>query len=152
MTILIQCVTSFIACIGFSFVFRVHNNFRFALIGSFGGSLGWLIFSLTTNHFNDLLCYLLAMIVVSLYSEIFARVLKAPATIFTIIGCFPLVPGKGIYETMLYCVQGNTDLFINSLINTLGISASLALAILIVSTCFKIYKELSSKKINFKRL
>ena len=52
------------------------------------------------------------MTIVSLFSEIAARIFKAPATIFLIIGCFPRVPGRGIYQTMLYCTQGNTALFI----------------------------------------
>ena len=85
------------------------------------------------------------MTVVALFSEIIARICKAPATVFLIIGCFPLVPGRGIYETMLYCIQGNSELFLDSFLNTIGISTSLALAILIVSTIFKVIKKLSQK-------
>ena len=91
--------------------------------------------------------YFLAMAFVALFSEISARIYKAPATIFLIIGCFPLVPGRGIYQTMLYCTQGNSELFLDSFLNTLAISASLALAILIISTIFKVIKKLSCRKI-----
>lgn len=85
------------------------------------------------------------MLCVSLLSEIMARVFKAPATIFIIIGCFPLVPGSGIYYTMLYAVQGMNDLFMESFLSTLGISISLALAILISSTAFQVYKRIKTK-------
>ena len=70
-----------------------------------------------------------------------------PATIFLIIGCFPLVPGRGIYQTMLYCTQGENVLFLDSFIHTIAISASLALAIMIVSTIFKVIKKLSYHKV-----
>ena len=126
---IIECFSAFIACLGFAFIFRIHQHPRFAIIGSIGGALGWLV-------------YLLA-----LFSEISARIYKAPATIFLIIGCFPLVPGRGIYQTMLYCTQGNSELFLDSFLNTLAISASLALAILIISTIFKVIKKLSCRKI-----
>ena len=114
----IQCLSAFVACIGFSLIFRIHHQLRFVLVSSF--------------------------------SEIAARIFKAPATIFLIIGCFPLVPGRGIYQTMLYCTQGNTALFIDSFIHTIAISASLALAIMIVSTIFKVIKKFSkySLKVN----
>ena len=75
-----------------------------------------------------------------------ARFYKAPATIFIIIGCFPLVPGSGIYYTMLYAVQGMNDLFMESFLSTLGTSLSLALAILISSTAFQIYKRIKTNQ------
>ena len=137
----IQCASAFFACIGFAFVFRIHHNLRFAIIGSLGGTFGWVVFLLFSFLNNDAIQSLLAMIFVALFAEIMARIYKAPATIFIIVGCFPLVPGKGIYESMLYCVQGNSTLFINSLIHTLAISGAIALAILIVSTIFKIIKK-----------
>ena len=129
----IQCLSAFVACIGFSLIFRIHHQLRFVLVSSFGGALGWLVFLLFNNFNNELVAYFIA-----------------PATIFLIIGCFPLVPGRGIYQTMLYCTQGNTALFIDSFIHTIAISASLALAIMIVSTIFKVIKKFSkySLKVN----
>lgn len=143
----IQCLSAFIACIGFSFIFRIHRQRRFAIISSIGGCLGWFIFLLCYDLNNELIAYFIAMTVVSLFSELAARIFKAPATIFLIIGCFPLVPGRGIYQTMLYCTQGETSLFLDSFIHTLAISASLALAIMIVSTMFKVIKKFSNHSI-----
>lgn len=140
----IQCISAFFACLGFAFVFRIHYHLRFAIIGSLGGMLGWIIFLLFSFTNNDVIQSLLAMIAVALFAEIMARIYKAPATIFLIVGCFPLVPGKGIYESMLYCVQGESSLFVGSLIHTLAISGAIAFAILIVSTIFKILKKYKS--------
>ena len=125
----IQCLSAFVACIGFSLIFRIHHQLRFVLVSSFGGALGWLVFLLFNNFNNELVAYFIAMTIVSLFSEIAARIFKAPATIF---------------------LQGNTALFIDSFIHTIAISASLALAIMIVSTIFKVIKKFSkySLKVN----
>ena len=136
---IIECFSAFIACLGFALIFRIHQHPRFAIIGSIGGALGWLVYLLASNFKSEISCYFLAMAFVALFSEISARIYKAPATIFLIIGCFP--------QTMLYCTQGNSELFLDSFLNTLAISASLALAILIISTIFKVIKKLSCRKI-----
>ncbi len=141
----IQCLSAFIGCFGFTFIFRIQKNIRFSLIGSFLGTLGWFVYLVFASLDNIFLQSFIAMLCVSLLSEIMARVFKAPATIFIIIGCFPLVPGSGIYYTMLYAVQGMNDLFMESFLSTLGISISLALAILISSTAFQVYKRIKTK-------
>lgn len=143
MSSLVECISAFIACIGFALIFRVHQNFHLAIIASFGGALGWFIYLLVTAGYGEVIACFIAMAVVAFFSEIAARINKAPATIFLIIGCFPLVPGRGIYETMLYCTQGKNELFLNSFIHTLAISGSIAVAILVVSTIFKVIKKIS---------
>lgn len=143
MDAIIQCLSAFFACIGFAFVFRVHHHFRFAIVGSLGGMLGWIVYLISYHYsHHDPFSNFIAMSCVAFYSEILARYLKAPSTIFIIIGCFPLVPGKGIYQTMLYLIQGNTALFVSSLLNTIAIAFSIALSILFVSTIFKVLKKM----------
>lgn len=142
MTILIHCLAAFFGCFGFSLIFRIFKNMHFALIGSFLGALGYLIYMSLGFTDNVYLQTFIGMFVVALLSEMFARIFKAPATIFIIIGCFPLVPGSGIYNTMLYAVQGYDILFISSLLQTLGISMSIALGILISSTILQVHKRI----------
>jgi len=142
---LLQCLSAFIGCFGFCFIFRIHKNIRFAFIGSLVGTLGWMIY-LWTQYLNNVFAQsFIAMLCVSLIAEMMARIYKAPATIFIIVGCFPLVPGSGIYYTMLYAVQGFDNLFMESLLSTLGIGISIALAILISSTILKTYKIIKTK-------
>lgn len=144
MNYLIQCFAAFMGCLGFSLVFRIHRNPRFIFTGSFGGMIGWLVYLLLEKHLGAIISSLVAMMIVGFFSEIMARVFKAPATIFVIVGCFPLVPGKGIYQTMLYLISNNRDMFIDSLLNTVGIALALATALLIVSTIFKVIKNIQN--------
>lgn len=94
----IQCLSAFLGCLGFAFVFRVHRRLPYALLASLGGMLGWIVYLLVIPYLSNIMSNLCAMIVVALFSEIMARICKAPATIFIVVGCFPIVPGKGIYK------------------------------------------------------
>lgn len=141
---MIHCLAAFFGCLGFSFIFRIFKNIHFALIGSVLGALGYFIYTNLDFTDNVYLQTFIGMLAVSLLSEMFARMLKAPATIFIIIGCFPLVPGSGIYNTMLYAVQGYDNLFVSSLLQTFGISMSIALGILISSTMLQVYKHIKN--------
>jgi len=134
----IQCLSAFLGCLGFAFVFRVHRHLPYALLASLGGMLGWIVYLLVIPYLSNIMSNLCAMIVVALFSEIMARICKAPATIFIVVGCFPIVPGKGIYQTMLYLISH--DLF-----QTVGTALALATAILIVSTFFKVIKTIKQK-------
>lgn len=141
----IQCLSAFIGCLGFTFIFRIHKNIKFAVVGSLVGTLGWVIYLLTHSLNNTFLQSFIAMLCVALIAEMMARHYKAPATIFIIVGCFPLVPGSGIYYTMLYAVQGENALFAENFLSTLGIGISIALAILISSTTLQVYKNIKNK-------
>lgn len=141
----IQCLSAFIGCFGFTFIFRIHKNLRFSFLGALAGTIGWVIYLALRFTNNIFLQTFVAMFCVSILSELLARIYKAPATIFIIVGCFPLVPGSGIYYTMFYAVQGMSNKFMQSFLSTLGISISIALAILISSTLFQIYKTLKTK-------
>ena len=141
----IAILAAFIGCLGSSFMFRISKNFEFSFIGSLVGAIGWSVYLSTSYLNNAFFQSFIAMLCVSVMSELLARIMKAPATIFIMIGFFPLVPGGGIYYTMLYAVQGHTDLFMESFINTIGISLSLAFAILLSSTLFHIYNRIKNK-------
>lgn len=145
MEIFISVLSAFIGCIGSSFMFRISKNIKFSIIGSIVGAIGWSIYLLTAYLDNTFFQSFISMLCISIMSEILARILKAPATIFIMIGFFPLVPGGGIYYSMLYAVQGQTELFMESFMNTIGISLSLAFAILLSSTLFHIYNRVKNK-------
>ena len=88
----IQCLSAFLGCLGFAFVFRVHRHLPYAFLASLGGMLGWIVYLLVIPYLSNIMSNLCAMIVVALFSEIMARICKAPATIFIVVGCFPHCP------------------------------------------------------------
>lgn len=146
MEYVIQCIAAFFGCFGFSFIFRIHKHIHHSIYGSIVGAIGWIIYLALGYTKNVYLQSFMAMLFVALASEFLARLCKAPATIFIMLGFFPLVPGSGIYYTMLYAVRGQPSLFIDSLLSTLGIAMSLSFAILISSTIIKVFRRIKRRK------
>ena len=73
---------------------------KFIFLAPLGGSICWIAYNLLNFTGNDILQNFVATMAVALYSEILARIYKAPVTMFLIVGILPLVPGAGIYYTM----------------------------------------------------
>lgn len=143
-SIILQCIGAFVGCLGFAFIFRIHHNMKIAVFAAFNGLMATVFYNLLSFSHNVYLQNFAGMFVGALLAEYFARRFKAPATIFITIGCFPLVPGRGIYMTMLYAVNGMHDLFVESFIETVGIAMAIALAILVASTIILIYKQIKT--------
>ena len=75
--------------------------------------------------------------VASLYSEIMARIRKYPATSYLVVSIFPLIPGSGVYYTIVHAMEGDMESFASKGIFTLAIAGAMALGILLVVTIFR---------------
>jgi uncharacterized membrane protein YjjP (DUF1212 family) len=86
----------------------------------------------------------------TLYSEIMARVLKTPATVFLIPGLIPMVPGGSLYYTMAFLVQGDYETAAGKGIDTLCVCLGISAGIVIMSVIGQIWRHsvegLSKKK------
>ena len=134
----LPCVYAFAACIGFSPMFNIHGAAGM-LICAGGGSLGWLCYLLTAPlvHSDIVQCFLAAL-VISAWSELMARLRKCPVTSYLLVALFPLVPGGGIYYTMEHAVRGETQLFLETLLHTLGLAGALAVGVLVVASVVRL--------------
>lgn len=132
MNYFLPCLYAFAACSAFSVVFNMRG--KALIFASLGGSLGWLVYLLCGAVQNDIIQFFAATVAISVYSEVMARIHKKPVTGYLLVALLPLVPGGGIYYTMEYCIIGNTDLFLETGLHTLGIAGSLAMGILLVSS------------------
>lgn len=132
-SILTQFIFAFVSTVGFSIYMNAPVN-QLAACG-ITGAVGWIFYYvLKINSFNSLMSNFIASLVVTIMSERFARKLKKPAILFVIPGILPLVPGLGLYNTMLYLVQGNYALAVSKGIDTLLTSGAIALAVLVVTS------------------
>ncbi|WP_414150262.1 threonine/serine exporter family protein [Acetobacterium carbinolicum] len=144
MDYLTPCLYAFGASLAFAIVFNIPRNKL--LLSAFGGMLGqlvYVIFQLVIT--NDVLPYLLATIAISLYAEVLARLTKSPTTIFLAVALIPLVPGGGIYYTMLYFINGEIDLGISTGVHTMLISGALAVGIIMVSSTVNLVRKVMLK-------
>lgn len=137
-----QLIFAFMSTIGFSILFNAPRK-NIVVIG-LTGSFGWLMYKVS-EYYNGLpiASTLIGAITVGIIGEIFARLLKKPATIFIIPGIVPLVPGSGMYYTMYAIIERRFLDAANFGSETLFIAASIATGISISSSFGKVISKIT---------
>ena len=128
----LPCLCSFAACMAFTLVFNIHGMGK--LICGVGGALGWLVYLVAGS---TIFAAFLASAVIGLFSEIMARLRRCPVTGYLLVALLPLVPGGGIYFAMSYCMEGDIQLFLDTLLHTFGMAAALAVGAMMTSSIFR---------------
>lgn len=131
--IIIETLVSVIATFGFCIAFNIRGKKIF--FAALGGGLSWFCYSLPKLFgLSEISSLFISAVVFSTYSEILARIFKTPVTTFVICALIPLVPGSGMYYTMLEAISGNISKSLELGLNTLASAGTLALGVLLVST------------------
>lgn len=137
MNLFLQFLFAFAATAGFCFIFNVPR--RHILAASLAGALGWLLFRvLLMNGESSVTACFFGSCLVALVSDVFARLFKDAATLFIIPGILPLVPGAGMYNTMLAFLNHDFQKMAAVGTETLMMAGSIAIAILLVASFSKI--------------
>lgn len=132
-------IGSFGACAFFALLF--HSPKKCVLPASLIGTAGYAAYLLGTSCLNSPIAGAFSdALVIAVLSEIMARRLKAPATLFASVGLIPVVPGGGLYHTMHALMQGDYPAAANYGIETVLIAGSLALAVALVSSVVRARK------------
>lgn len=132
----LPCLWAFVACVGFGLVYNIQG--KGVLISGLGAGLSWLVYLLSMRYLGgSIFSAFLAAIFTGIYSEVLARLRRCPVTGYLQVALLPLVPGAGIYRTMRYCVAGETELFISSLLQTLGMAAALSVGAMLVTSVLR---------------
>ena len=96
-------------------------------------AIAYIVYRIISINANkEILAYFVASVIISVLSEILARIYKKPSTIFIFPGIIPLVPGVGLYNSMLYLIRHDYSMFTAKAVNTLFISGAIAIAVAIV--------------------
>lgn len=142
---ILQTILSFFACMGFGILFNIRG--KNLLFASLSGAISWFVYIVALKfNLSTTASLLLSSVCFSIYSEIFARILKTPVTSLVICGLIPLVPGAGMYNTMYQIILGNLETALRLGLETIASAGTLALGILFVSTTTKIiYGNVKSK-------
>ena len=131
-TEIIQIITGTIGALGFSMLFNIKG--KRLLAASFGGFLSWTAFILLGFAIHsEPLRYFLVSVMISLYAELIARVLKTPTTTVLMAALVPLIPGASLYYTMAYALDSDFGKFATKAISTLKLAGALALGIVITT-------------------
>ncbi|MBQ7039470.1 MAG: threonine/serine exporter family protein [Clostridia bacterium] len=141
----VQILTGGIGSLGFAVLFNIRGK-RVAA-ATVGGLLSWflfVIFSYFTE--NEPLNYFFVAMLLTLYAEIMARVLKTPTTTFITTSLIPLIPGGSLYYTMAYAFSSDSENFILKGTYTLQLASALALGIIVATTISRISVKKTSQK------
>jgi uncharacterized membrane protein YjjB (DUF3815 family) len=124
-----QILVAAVGSIGFAILFNIRG--RRLLSVAVGGGLCWLLFLLLNCWIeNEAGCFFLVAMLVSLYDELMARVLKSPTTVFLLPSLVPLIPGASLYYTMVGAVSKHQVDFLARAVQTVELAGALAIGII----------------------
>ena len=83
---------------------------------------------------------------VGILGEFLARLNKKPATLYITPGIIPLVPGAGMYYTMLALIEKDFSMAGNKGVETLFIAAAISIGIIISSVFSRSIKRVRQKE------
>ena len=130
---LIQICMGYLGSLGFGVLFHLRG--KKLIIASLGGFLSWSVFLALAGLIpSEAIRYFLAAAAVTVYAEVFARILKTPTTTFLVVSLIPLIPGGALYYTMNYALNEQWNSFINQAFYTLELACCLAVGIIAVTT------------------
>ena len=143
MDLIIQILTCVLGTIGFAVTMKAPKK---ALVYIALGSLISAGIERTMSlFFNYFISCLTAMIILSMYCEIIARIIKTPTTVTLMPSTIPLLPGSSIYYTMFWAINGNKELMnsyaSSTLLSGLGIALGAAIASAIVKFIYLFSKK-----------
>lgn len=133
------------------FAYVIHSPRKTILISSLTGGTAYLIFRIFSVALGEeLIGYFVGAFIISAGGEIFARVFKIPANVLIFPSILLLVPGTGLYRSMLYLVRGDYDNFLYTGIRTVFISVILAFGIAIANLIARKFSQIKVSKRNKK--
>lgn len=132
-----------LSTVAFGILFQAPK--RSLLVCGVVGAVGWLVY-IYLRHAESLDSFyanLAASVAVALLSELAARLMKQPVTIFVIPGIFPIVPGLAMYNGMTQIIEKQYDYGMSLLLQAGMDASAIALGIMFVGSFVRVI-ELSN--------
>ncbi len=145
MKIVIQTAAAFLAITAFSVI--LYTSKKHVPFCGLAGALGWFTYLiLEPLGLGVVLRNFYAALAVAFLSHLFARMLKAPVTIFLATGILPMVPGAGMYQIAYQMLIGDYEQTSFYLIQTIQIAGVIALAVLVTDSFFRLFWKRNKPK------
>lgn len=140
-----QLITSFFAASAFGVLFNAPKKslIQCGVVGMFG----WLVYTLLVYEGIDAVpATVAAAVLVSILSQLCARIFKTPIIIFNVSGIIPLVPGGLAYDAMRNFVENDYNLAIQFAAKALLISGAIALGLVFSEIVNQVIRKLAWKR------
>ena len=130
-----------------SYALMFNTNKKHLLYIGLCGLGTYAVYYITLKYLNSIFwAAFISAAFTALFSEIMARVRKAPAIIFLLAGIVPTVPGGALYYTMRYMVLGNLDGAFEKFSITVKIGLGIAGGIVAISIAFGVFMDCLAKR------
>ncbi len=141
---LIKIIAGAIATLGFAILFRLKpSHWPFAMLDGLFACICY--FAFTELFGGNFLPNLLAAFVASVFADLFARICKAPSTVFILPGCIALVPGGSLYYAMSNLLSENRDVAVEYFLTTLTVGIAIGGGIIAASLLRVAFLAISRK-------
>ena len=137
MVVAIQVAGSFMAVLSFGLVLEMPRKY----LGWSGltGGVCWLVYLVVKAGTGSMILgAFLSSLSVALMGHLFARIFRAPVSVFLVPGILPLVPGTSIYNSVYYVIRNSREESMYYLVETLQIAGAIALAVFLMDSVFKL--------------
>jgi len=123
---------------GFAALFNLRG--KDIPLAAAGGAIGWAVaMPLQAATGSQATAYLAASMVIGLWAELIAALRRRPASVYIACGIIPLVPGSGMYYTMLEYVRGNDWNGLSTGLATLLAAGAIAVGLAISSAVSRLF-------------
>lgn len=136
---ILQVCGAFLAILAFSVVMEAPK--RYLPYCGLTGAAGWFVYLASVGEFGIVTANFFGALVIALMSHVFARVFKAPVTVFLIPGILAIVPGAALYRAVYQFLLGARAMASAYLLETIQIAGAIALAIFLVDSFFSVFQK-----------
>ncbi len=131
MDLLIEALWAFLATVAFSVMFNTPK--KELLYCGIAGAIGWFFYALCMKlGLSSAFSNFWGTIFIAYFSRLFAIIRKKPISVFLISGIITLVPGAGIYNTMLHIIMSDNNMASFYGIETIKIAGAIAFGIIVI--------------------
>ena len=144
--LIIRLAASFVGAGAFSVVFKVNR--RHVLFGALNGLITYFVYY-TVFFFSESFfgAAFVSTAFAAAFSELMARIHRAPTSVFLIPGVIPTVPGSNLYLFMRGILVSDMSEATEQLLITLSIALGIALGAVVVSTVWRtVHHKIKGKK------
>lgn len=132
-------IFAFLATLGYSVLFNVPK--KCIILAALGGAFGWLGFlAMGMNGTAPVTAAFVGATIVAIWGEILSVKVKEIVTIFFIPGIVPLVPGYGMYHTMLAIIQRDFERAAIVGSESLFVAGAIASGLIMVSSISRVIR------------
>ncbi|MGO4110797.1 threonine/serine exporter family protein [Paenibacillus sp. YAF4_2] len=125
-----QAIMSFISAAAFGLIFNAPRQ----MLPQCGvvGMVGWLLYMACIEMGMEAIpSTLVAVIIVAIISQLFAKLYKTPIIVFSVAGIIPLVPGGIAYDAMRKVVENEYDIAVQLGVKAFMISGTIAIGLVL---------------------